>query len=98
MPSGRVSMRQVREVLRLGFAGICKHEIARQTGGAIDSARDAEALCVHGLAWPLPNVVTKGVLEARLYRSAGTKQGHRCQVEPGWGASIARCSASTSHS
>ncbi len=32
MPAGRVAMRRVREVLRLGFGGISKHEIARRTG------------------------------------------------------------------
>ena len=32
MPAGRVSMRHVREVLRLGSAGVSKHEIARRMG------------------------------------------------------------------
>ena len=40
MPAGRVSMRHVREVVRLGFAGISKHEIARRTGLAPSTVRE----------------------------------------------------------
>jgi hypothetical protein len=38
MPAGRVSMRRVREVLRLGSAGVSKHEIARRMGLAPSTA------------------------------------------------------------
>ena len=85
MPAGRVSMRQVREVLRLGFAGISKHEIARRTGLAPSTVRETlRRFEGAGLVWPLPDDVTDEDLEARLYKSAGTKQGHRRQVEPDW--------------
>src|SRR5258708_2578683 len=40
MPAGRVAMRRVREGLRLGVAGISKHEIARRTGLASAPARE----------------------------------------------------------
>ena len=33
-------MRHVREVLRLGFSGISKHEIARRTGLAPSTVRE----------------------------------------------------------
>ena len=42
-----------------------------------------------GLSWPLPDELTDAALEARLFPEAGTKQGHRRQVEPDW-ASIHR--------
>jgi transposase len=78
-------MRQVREVLRLGFAGISKHEIARRTGLAPSTVRETlKRFASTGLTWPLPDEVTDGVLEATLYRNAGKKQGHRRQVEPDW--------------
>jgi transposase len=78
-------MRHVREVLRLGFAGISKHEIARRTGLAPSTVRETlKRFEAAGLTRPLPDAVTDGVLEARLHRNAGTKQGHRRQVEPDW--------------
>ena len=78
-------MRHVREVLRLGSTGISKHEIARRMGLAPSTVRETlKRFASTGLVWPLPDDVTDGDLEARLYKSAGTKQGHRRQVEPDW--------------
>ena len=87
MPAGRVSMRHVREILRLGCAGISKHEIARRTGLAPSTVRETlKRFAATGLGWPLSEDVTDGALEAILYKNAGTKQGHRRQVEPDWAA------------
>jgi len=78
-------MRRVREVLRLGLAGISKHEIARRTGLAPSTVRATiDRFKATGLGWPLPEAVDDGELEARLYRNAGTKQGHRRHAEPDW--------------
>jgi transposase len=78
-------MRHVREVLRLGFAGISKHEVARRTGVAASTVRETiERFTASGLDWPLPEAVTDSELEARLYKNAGTKQGHRRHAEPDW--------------
>jgi transposase len=85
MPAERVSMRHVREILRLGSAGISKHEIARRMGLAPSTVRETlKRFEVAGLFWPLPDEVTDATLEARLYKNAGTKQGHRRQLEPDW--------------
>ena len=85
MPAGRVSMRHVREILRLDFAGTSRHEIARRTGLAASTVRETpKRFAVTELGWPLPDDVTDGALEALLYKNAGTKQGHRRQVEPDW--------------
>jgi transposase len=85
MPAGRASMRHVREVLRLGSAGVSKHEIARRMGLAPSTVRATlKRFAATGLAWRLPDDVTDAALEARLYGNAGTKQGHRRQVEPDW--------------
>ena len=85
MPAGRVSMRHVREVLRLGFAGISKHEIARRMGLATSTVRETlKRFQATGLAWPLPDSITDGDLEAALYKNAGTKQGYRHHAEPDW--------------
>jgi hypothetical protein len=37
-----------------------------------------------GLTWPLPETVTDSELEAKLYKNAGKKQGHRRIAEPDW--------------
>ena len=85
MPAGRVSMRQVREILRLCSVGVSKHEIARRTGLAPSTIREtAKRFAEAGLAWPLPDDLTDTILEAKLYKNAGTKQGHRRQAEPDW--------------
>ena len=78
-------MRQVREVLRLGFTGVSKHEIARRTGLAASTVRETiERFKATGLDWPLADEVTDSELEAKLYKNVGTKQGHRRHAEPDW--------------
>jgi transposase len=85
MPAGRISMRQVREVLRLDYAGVSKHGIARRMGLAPSTVRATlKRFAATGLVWPLSDDVTDADLEVRLYKNAGTKQGHRRQVEPDW--------------
>jgi transposase len=85
MPAERVAMRVVREVLRLTFAGVSKREVARRTGLASSTVRATIARFQSlGLIWPLPETVTDSDLEAKIYRSAGKKQGHRRIIEPDW--------------
>jgi transposase-like protein len=98
MPAERTIMRQVREVLRLKFVGgVPIREIARRIGVAASTVRATiRRFQAAGLSWPLPEEMTDAVLEAKLFADAGTKQGHRRQVEPDWQASIASSSASTS--
>ena len=91
MPAERTTMRQVREVLRLKFVGgVSTREIARRIGVAASTVRvTMKRFQAAGLSWPLPEEMTDTALEARLFAAAGTKQGHRRQVEPDW-ASIHR--------
>ena len=85
MPAGRVCMRHVREIVRLGSAGVSKHQIARRTGVVPSTVRETlKRFAASGLAWPLGDEVTDAVLEARMYRNAGKKQGHRQYAEPDW--------------
>jgi transposase len=85
MPAERVAMRVVREVLRLTFAGVSKREVARRTGLASSTVRATIARFQSlGLTWPLPETVTDSDLEAKIYKSAGKKQGHRRIIEPDW--------------
>jgi transposase len=91
MPAERTTMRHVREVLRLKFVGGVPHrEIARRIGVATSTVRTTiKRFQAAGLSWPLPEEMTDAGLEARLFTDAGTKRGHRHQIEPDW-ASIHR--------
>ena len=85
MPAGRVCMRHVREIVRLGYAGVSKHQISRRTGVVPSTVRETlKRFAASGLTWPLGDEVTDTVLEARMYRNAGKKQGHRQYAEPDW--------------
>lgn len=80
-------MRHVREVIRLDAAAISRHEIARRLGLAPSTIRQTlRRFAATGLVWPLPKDVTDAVLEAQLYKNAGTNQGYRRRVEPDWAA------------
>jgi len=86
MPAERVSMRRVREILRL------KHEcsatdraIARSLGIARSTvAVTLDRLAAAELRWPLPASLSDRVLEAMLYAGPGTQRGSRRKAEPDW--------------
>ena len=87
MPAERVSMRRVREILRLKFeCGASDRAIAM----AVSVARSTVQLCLlrvaaAGLSWPLPPTLTDQSLEAMLFASPrGSKPGTRLKAEPDW--------------
>jgi hypothetical protein len=87
MPTERLAMRHVRDVMRLKAAGVPIREIARRVGAAPSTVRlTIRRLEGAGLTWPLADDVTDAVLEAKLFAGAGTKQGHRRHAEPDWAA------------
>jgi transposase len=88
MPAERISMRQLREILRLLSAGdVAVREIARRTGVAPSTVRETvKRLGAAGLSWPLPEGVSDVELGALLYANAGKKPGHRRCPEPDWAA------------
>src|SRR5215212_5048784 len=84
MPAERVSMRRVREILRLKYeAGASDRAIARSVGVARSTARLClDRLAAAGLTWPLPETLTDGALEALLFAGAGAMAGQRRKAEP----------------
>jgi transposase len=88
MPTERIVMRRVREMLRLTLdAGLGGREVARRTGIAPSTLREMlRRFEGSGLSWPLPLDLSDAELEAQLYGEAGTKQGHRRRPEPDWAA------------
>lgn len=86
MPAERVSMRRVREILRLKHeGGASDRQIARSLSLARSTvALTLERAAVAGLRWPLPATLTDRVLEAMLYAGHGSQQGARRKAEPDW--------------
>ena len=68
MPAKRLSMRKIREVLRLKAQGLSDREVARSVKAARATVRRirlrAEAA---ELGWPLPDDLTESALEALLF-------------------------------
>ncbi len=93
MPAERVSMRRVREILRLKYeAGASDRAIACSVG----VARSTALLCLDrvaaaGLAWPLPATLTDGALEALLFAGGGAMAGQRRKAEPDWTVGTGSC-------
>jgi transposase len=89
MPAERVSMRRVREILRLKYE--CGAS-ARAIAVAVGTARSTVSLCLDriaaaGLNWPLPASLTDEALEALLFAPAGgSHPGARRKDEPDWAA------------
>lgn len=90
MPTERLSMRRIRQILQLHFgAQASARVIARDLGvarstvqGYLTRATAAE------LAWPLPAELTDQLLEQRLFPPASLKRGVRRYPEPDWAALV----------
>ncbi len=81
-------MRQAREIIRLKFsAAVATREIARRLRVAPSTVRETlKRVESAGLAWPLPEGLSDGDLEAALYANRRSKRGHRRLPEPDWPA------------
>jgi transposase len=87
MPAKReLTMRQIRELIRLDHEGVGAREIGRRLGIARNTVQD-NLHCVRlaGLTWPLPPALTDEVLEQKLFQRPGVKAGVRQHTEPDWG-------------
>jgi transposase len=84
LPRKRLTMRKIREVLRLKAAGLKIREIAESTGSARTTVYEylvrAEGA---GLSWPLPEDLDDEALEARLFPPATAELARRRPV-PDW--------------
>ncbi len=85
MPKKGLSMRQIRELLRLRSceAQLSARALAHHLGVARSTVQDClNRLAEAGLSWPLPDELTDDVLERRLFDRAGVKTGQRRLPEP----------------
>jgi IS30 family transposase len=86
MPARReLTMRQLRQMLRLHHDGVSAREIARTLGVARTTIQDNLARArAAGVGWPLPAECSDEVLERRLFAHSGVKRGRRRYSEPDW--------------
>ena len=69
MPAERLSMRKVREVLRLKHAhGMSYRKISEATGvGKTQASEYVRRAAVAGVTWPVPDEVDDAELDRRLF-------------------------------
>jgi len=88
MPTERLSMRKIRDVLRLKFeSGLSERVIARSmslSNGSVNSYLQRARMA--GLGWPLPDDLDDGALERLLFPPAATAEAARARPRPGWAA------------
>ena len=84
MPAKRISMRKLRDVLRLAHqAQLSGREISRCLGLSHTTVRNYLYRAKQaGLTWPLPTALTDAALEAQLFAKAAVPSGQRKQ--PDW--------------
>lgn len=90
MPAKRLSMRRIRELMRLRASGtMSDRAIAQQIGVARSTLNEyLERLATARLTRPLPDDITDAELEQRLFVRAGVKAGVRRRREPDWSALV----------
>ena len=88
MPTERLSMRRIRQVLQLHFgAQASARVIAREVGVGRSTVQDYLARAgAAGLGWPLAPDLTDAAIEQRLFPAPSCKSGARRYPEPDWGA------------
>lgn len=88
MPTERLSMRRIRQVLQLHFgAQASARVIAREVGVGRSTVQDYLARAgAAGLDWPLAPDLTDAAIEQRLFPAPNCKSGARRYPEPDWAA------------
>ncbi len=86
MPAQRkLTMRQLRQMLRLAGGGTSTRDIALMLGVARSTIQDnLKRANAAGLTWPLPGELTDDALQEKLFHRAGFKPGARRRTEPDW--------------
>ena len=84
MSTKRLSMRKIRDVLRLREGGLSLRQIAKSLGLGRSTVGDTlSRACKAGLCWPLPGDLDEAALERMLYR-APTVLSAEQRPQPEW--------------
>lgn len=83
MPTERLSMRKIKEILRLKYEANLKH---RQIASSINISPSTVSKIVndalaHQITWPLPNGMDETALEQLIYGTADTRKGDYVQPD-----------------
>ncbi|MGY3487901.1 transposase-like protein [Bradyrhizobium sp. USDA 4011] len=83
MPTRRVIIRQVREIVRLSLeAGLSTRVVGKRVGVGPTTVRDTVKRFVRAdLAWPVPEAISHTELEQLLYGVPGVMPGRRKVAE-----------------
>lgn len=90
MPTERLTMRRIRQVLQLHFgAHASARVIAREVGVGRTTVQDYLSRAgAAGLGWPLPADLTDEALEHLLFPAPSCRAGARRYPEPDWAALV----------
>jgi hypothetical protein len=90
MPAKReLTMRQIRQMLRLHHDGVSAREIGRALGVARSTIQDnLKRAAAAGLVWPLKAELTEEILEQRLFARAAVRSGFRRRSKPDWATPV----------
>jgi len=90
MPTQRLSMRRIKQLLAMHFgAGASTRAIGRELGIAPSTVREyLGRAAAAGVGWPLAADVTDESLMVRLFVNAGVRVGARLHAEPDWAALV----------
>ena len=84
MPAKRLSMRKIKELLRLQAQGYSQQHIARSCGIGRSTVGEHLARARQaGLSWPLPETLSDAQLEQRLF-TAATARKFGPEMVPDW--------------
>src|SRR5258705_2858702 len=88
MPAKReLTMRQLRQMLRLHYERVGDRQIGRMLGIARSTVQDnLKRALKAGVTWPVPAEWTDDILEQRLFARGGVTPGRRRYSEPAWSA------------
>ena len=88
MPAKReLTMRQLRQMLRLHYERLGDRQIGRMLGIARSTVQDnLKRALKAGVTWPVPAEWTDDILEQRLFARGGVTPGRRRYSEPDWSA------------
>lgn len=82
MPQPRLSMRKIREILRLTAQGVSQRQIAEAVGAGRATVGDCLMRAqTAGLSWPLPDEHDDAALEALLYPPPRSSAAHRAMPD-----------------
>ena len=82
----RLTVRKIKEALRLHASGLSTRKIAASLGVGHSTATDyMKRIRLAGLTWPLPVDMTEAALEDLLFRPSGGP-GRLVEVQPDWPA------------